>query len=118
MSEGNGKYAPRPGHIPGEPVNLGGNDFVLAPFGLRLLREYQERLKALNERKDPPATPEEWYEVNCAALLDSLRRNYPDITREQLEPLLDSVNMEEAMAALFRQSGLKRVKPGEIKPGN
>jgi hypothetical protein len=116
--ETNGKhYAPLPGKIPGAAINLGGHDFVLAPLGLRLLREYQAKAHALAEKKDPPATPDELYELNVEVIVASLNRNYPEITREGIEELLDSVNVPESLALIWDQSGVKRVKPGELKPG-
>lgn len=117
MAELNGKnYAPRPGHIPGVVVNLGGHQLVLAPFGLRLLREYQARMQELTKR-DPPAEPEDYQAAQTDAITASLQRNYPEITREEVEPLLDSQNTIEAVRAILDQSGMKRVTPGEIQPG-
>lgn len=115
MSAGNGKYEPRPGRIPGVAFNLGGHDFVLAPLGLGPLREYDERHKLLRE-KDPPAEVEEYFELNVEAIVRSLQRNYPEITREAINDLLDSVNVPEAMTALLHQSGVKRLTPGELPP--
>lgn len=111
---GNGKYAPRPGNIPGVAVNLGGVDLVLAPLGLRLMREFQEKGKEIQK---PEVTSEQAYDFNAEVILASLQRNYPDMTREDLDALLDSANVKEAFHAVFEQSGFKRVKPGEIPPG-
>jgi len=117
MSDLNGKsYAPRPGHIPGVAINLGGIDLVLAPLGLRLMREFETKAKDLAAKTDPPPTPEDYYELNLGAILESLHRNYPEITRDELDALLDSENLKEAIAAVLNQSGLKRVKPGETQP--
>ena len=117
MSELNGKYAPRPGFIPGVAINLGGIDFVLAPLGLRLMREFQTKSDELGKR-DPPASPEDWYELNLEAIVASLQRNYPDVTRENVGELFDMSNVEEALRAVLDQTGLKRVKPGELQPGS
>lgn len=118
MSGINSKYAPRPGHIPGAPINLGGLDFVLAPLGLRLMREFEAKGKALSARTEPAPTPEDWFALNADAVLASLQRNYPDMTAEALAELLDSANAQEASRLVFDQSGIKRVKPGELPPGS
>jgi hypothetical protein len=115
MSETNGKYAPRPGFIPGVAINLGGHDFVLAPLGLRLMREFQAKTEDLSKR-DPQPTPEDWYALNVDAIVASLQRNYPDVTSENIADLLDSSNVQEALRFVLDQTGLKRVKPGEIQP--
>lgn len=111
---GNGKYAPRPGNIPGFPINLGGIDFVLAPLGLRLMREFEAKGKAIPQGE---TTPELAHQFNVDAITASLQRNYPDITREEVDELLDAASEAEAVNAVFMQSGLKRVKPGENQPG-
>jgi hypothetical protein len=107
---GNGKYAPRPGNIPGVAINLGGVDFVLAPLGIRLMREFEARGKTVG---DGDAA----YAFNVDVILASLHRNYPDLTREELEELLDSHTVPEAVMSVFTQTGLRRVRPGEITPG-
>lgn len=115
MSESNGKYAPRPGNIPGVAMNLGGVDFVLAPLGLRLAREFEAKGTKLNESE---TTVEDAHAFNVELILASLHRNYPDLTTEELDALLDTVVEAEAVNAVLLQSGLKRVKPGELKPGS
>lgn len=110
---GNGKYAPRPGNIPGVAINLGGLDFVIAPLGLRLMREMETKGKALSTAD---ATAEQAHAFNVDVILASLQRNYPEITREELEELLDTHTETEAFQLVFVQSGLKRVTPGELQP--
>ena len=116
MSEVNGKYAPRPGNIPGVALNIGGIDFVLAPLGLRLAREIEARGMALRSRDD--VTPEEAHAFNLEIILLSLHRNYPEITADELDELLDTAVEAEAVSAVLLGTGLKRVTPGELKPGS
>lgn len=113
MSEGNGKYAPRPGNIPGVAVNLGGIDFVLAPLGLRLAREFEAKGKQL---RDENAGDDAQIEFGIEIILASLNRNYPEITLDELRELIDSANVIEAQQAIAGISGMKRVKPGELAP--
>lgn len=114
MSESNGsKYAPRAGFIPGVPINLGGHDFVLAPLGLRLAREAAERGQAMQQST---TTENDAFAFGVWMVHQSLLRNYPDITVEEVEALLDQGNLKEASEAIAGLSGLQRVTPGEIKP--
>jgi hypothetical protein len=114
VSEGGGsKYAPKPGHIPGVPINLGGNDFVLAPLGLRLAREASEKGKAISTGE---ASEDDAFAFGAWMVHQSLLRNYPDITIEEVNELLDQGNIKEASDAIAGLSGLQRVKPGEIAP--
>lgn len=112
----NGKYAPRPGNIPGVVVNLGGNELVLAPLGIRLARDFEAKGKALSGGDG--ATPEAVHKFNVSVILASLHRNYPDIERKEVEALLDTANEGEAVLAVFSQSGLKKATPGELTPGS
>ena len=114
-TEFNNKYGPRPGHIPGVAINLGGIDFVLAPLSIGLAREIEAKAKELQDRA-PAAPMEDWYDFNVAMILASLQRNYPDMTRELLEPLLDTVNTAEAANLTLAQGGTKRVTPAELTP--
>lgn len=116
MSDASGKYAPRPGSIPGVAVNLGGHLLVLAPLGLLLTRKFDERGKALAAQED--ATEDDQIAMGLDMILASLNRNYPDMTIEALRELVDSVNVVEAMNAITTQSGMKRVTPGELSPGS
>lgn len=116
MTEVNGKYAPRPGKILGAAINLGGVDLVLAPLNLRLMREFEAQAKKLSEQKDPAPTPEDYYELNLGAVLASLNRNYPKMTHDEVDALLDSHTIQEAVNLVLNQTGLKRVSPGELPP--
>jgi hypothetical protein len=111
VSEAASKYAPVPGKIPGVPINLGGVNFVLAPLGLRLAREAAERGAKINANNPTDA---DMFEFGAWMIHQSLLRNYPDITAEEVMALLDSANVVEASDAIAGTSGLKRVAPGEI----
>jgi hypothetical protein len=105
-----GKYAPVPGNIPGIPINLGGRLMVLAPLGLRLAREMADKGKAVQE-----GTEDEQISLGVEMVYESLRRNYVDITMDEVRELIDSANVREASEAIAGISGLKRVTPGEIQ---
>lgn len=110
MSEHNGKhYQPRPGFIRGVVVNFAGNDFVLAPLGLGAVREFDKRGKAIK-----PDDTDEKISIGVDMIVASLQRNYPEITREEIEPMLDMVSIEEATRAITSQSGMERTTPGEL----
>jgi len=116
MTAANGKhYTPRPGFIPGTPVNLGGIEFVLAPLGIGPVRDYQDALQKMKELQTPREMEDAHYQNNVTLIHRSLLRNYPEIERDELETLLDTANMVEAINAILGLSGMKRVTPGELK---
>lgn len=117
MSDSNaGKYAPVAGKIPGYPINLGGREFILAPLGLRAAREAGERGRALPQEGDPAALEQAAVALNVWMVQQSLVRNYPDITIEDVEDLLDVSSTQEAIEAITGQSGLKRQVPAGEMP--
>jgi len=42
-----------------------------------------------------------------------MQRNYPDLTQEQLEDMLDAANIVPIIQAISRGSGMRPAKPGE-----
>jgi hypothetical protein len=113
VTAGNGKWAPVAGKIPGVAVNLGGHLLVLAPLGIGKAREFSERGKALE-----PSDTDGMQALGIAMVHASLARNYPEITLDEVEALLDVGNLQEATQAIAAQSGLKKVTPGELTPGS
>ena len=122
MSEGTGKWAPRPGFIPGAVVNLGGHDLVLAPLNLDAIRHFDQRMRDAQARL--AASPDTMTDVEQQQLFAemihaSLVRNYADLDLDHVKALLDTENIKLAMRAIADPSGIKIAKPvdlGESQP--
>jgi hypothetical protein len=116
VSEGlNGsKYAPVPGKIPGTALNLGGVEFVAPPFNLDGV---QEVMPLLEQTKGVKAAPETLRAV-AAVLHISLKRNYPDLTVDELLPLIDMGNALPSLLAVCKVSGIEFAVPGEPVPAS
>lgn len=109
------KYAPVPGKIPGTAINLGGRDLILAPLnldGVQAFEPLQERFK--QEAGDLGGLTN----IVAEALHLSLRRNYPDMTIEDVAGLLDVNNMQSAMEELTAAAGFRKAAPGESAPAS
>jgi hypothetical protein len=107
------KYVPIPGKIPGTELNLGGNIFVAAPFNLDGVQEAMTLLETLKDAK----TASESLRGAAAVLLISLQRNYPDLTLDELVPLIDMGNWERALLAVCGSSGI-HFTAGEPAPAS
>ena len=105
------RYAPVPGKIPGTELNLGGVIFIAAPFNLDGVQEAMTLLETLKDAK----SAEDSLRGTAQVLLVSLRRNDPDLTIEQLRPLLDLGNWQKALLTVCGASGLE-FKSGEPMP--
>ncbi len=63
----------------------------------------EEQAAAINESLDE----------RLPAVLAALQRNYPDLTQDQLEDMLDAANVVPIVQAISKGSGLRPAKPGE-----
>lgn len=116
MSEHNGsKYAPVPGKIPGTALNLGGRDFVAPPFNLDGV---QEVMPLLNGAKDELKTAEDVLRYSARVIHISLKRNYPDLTIDDLLHVIDLGNAMLVIDTICRASGIEFKKPGEPMPAS
>lgn len=99
--------------IPGVEVSLGGEVYVLPPIALGPLRILQSRLKNLTDSTDPmdPASLDTIVDATFA----SMKRNYPEMTVEQVSELVDLGNMGEVLSAVMDVSGMLRRSQAEGK---
>lgn len=101
--------------VKGITLLLGGEQMVMPPIALGALEQLQDRIAVFNG--DVADVKQIGTVIDAAHA--ALRRNYPDITREQVGDLLDVENMGDVFAAVMDVSGMKRkaLEAGEI-PGN
>jgi len=90
--------------IPGEKITLAGRTFVAPPIPLGCMRKYED---VFNGKADPSPL------VMGDVIFMTLRRNYPDLTQDEMDELLDAKNMVEVFAAIGHASGLQEAQPGE-----
>ena len=99
--------------IEGSKINLGGNDYIVPPLSFKHLRTLEEKIAALSGIKTKPTADQ------LSAVIEivhaAITRNYPDITKEQLEDWLDIGNMKTVIPAIMGMSGL--VSSGESVAG-
>lgn len=87
--------------IRGITLNLGGTDYIVPPLSLGALEELQERIQAFDGTLAAAGTV-----VDCAHR--ALRRNYPDLTRDQVADMIDVGDFQDVMEAVMDVGGLKR----------
>lgn len=99
--------------FPGTEMTLGDRKVTLAPLTLRQIKE----LKNVLAQVKPGITigdPLEKLDALTAVIHASLSRNHPDISREELDDMLDMKNVPLAIAAVMGLSGMVEVdkQPG------
>ena len=101
----------------GISITFGDQKLVVPPLALGALEQLQERVsKFSGDIRD---------KEQIATVIDAahaaIKRNYPDMTRDDVADLIDVGNMAEVFEAVMDVSGLKRkaLEEGEARePGN
>lgn len=93
--------APR---IKGITINFSGADYVVPPLSLASLEALHDRLKGFAG----DVTDSRQLTTAIDAVHAGLRRNYPEMSREQVADMIDVGNMVEAFEAVMDVGGLRR----------
>lgn len=86
--------------IDGEQITLGGTEYTLPPLPLRPMAKVQPVMARTTD-----IYAEEYIEAFTFGLWASLKLNYPDITREQVENNVYVTNALPLMQAFMRVNG-------------
>ncbi len=89
--------------IDGVKMTLAGVEYVIPPLNLNALRTLQTRLQEFTGGVDVASV-----DLILDSTLAALKRNYPDITAEQIGEMVDVGNMHEVFQAVMDVSGLAR----------
>jgi len=91
--------------IPGVAVGMGGQDWIVPPLTLGQLRRLLPKVRQLTEIGASMG------EAEIGVLIDivtvALQRNYPDITSDKIENVLDLGNAGAVLNAVLTGSGLE-----------
>ncbi len=102
--------------IPGITVAMGGQDWTVPPLTLGQLRRLMPQVRQLTE------IGAEMDEAQIGILVEivtaALERNYPDITAETVENLLDLGNAGAVLSAVLTGSGLKQGEAAAVARSN
>ena len=99
--------------IPGVMVTMGGQQWTVPPLTLGQLRRLMPKVRQLTEIGAQMG--EAQIEILTEIVAAALQRNYPDMTTETVENLLDLGNAGAVLNAVLTGSGLKAQErsPGE-----
>jgi len=90
----------------GAKIAIGGRDFIVPPLTFKQLRRLKERIESLKEATLKPGDLSgEQLDAMAEIIHAALSRNYPELTREDLEDLLDLGNLGPMIKAVMGQSG-------------
>jgi hypothetical protein len=94
----------------GVPVYMDGKEWVIPALSVRQYREHQKLLQ------DGDVTQENLHDYIVARVPligAAMRRNYPELTDEQVMDMLDLRTVVRVIQAIGFQTGLRPAQPGE-----
>jgi hypothetical protein len=89
--------------IEGTTVMMGGQGWVIPPLNLKSVRKIQPLIPVLNAMDI--ASPEA-VDAMVELVFIALQRNYPDVTKDQVEDMVDLGNLQGIVNAVMNVSGL------------
>lgn len=99
--------------IDGVTVKLAGKDYVIPPLTFKALRKLQPKLAVINSMGSVPT--DEQMQAVVDLVHGAMVRNYPEMTANDVEELLDMKNTPTVIQALMGVSGLEK---GEAMAGS
>jgi hypothetical protein len=94
----------------GTPVFMAGQTWIVPGLSVKQFRKHFEVLTDTDINQGNVLAK---IETRLPVILDAFNRNYPDVTTEQLEDMLDVGTFNQVMLAISSGSGLRPAKPGE-----
>ena len=91
--------------IDGIEQKIGENTFIVPPLNFKGIKKL---LKLLDQLQKAPHGTDEQFDLMCDVVLIGLQRNYPELTRDELEEILDIENIHPVIEAITGQAGLKK----------
>src|ERR1700731_3390182 len=102
--------------IPGTTVNLGGQDYIVPPLALGQLRVLMPRVQQL-AGLDATQMGDAQLKTLIEILTAALQRNYPELTTDQVENLLDLGNAVPVLNAILGGIKLPAAEPAAPNSG-
>ncbi|MGN6383649.1 MAG: hypothetical protein ACTHMK_13685 [Dyella sp.] len=90
--------------IPGAPISFGGTEYTVPPINLRIDFAFKEQIKTICK---PEGEVEftDYVDAASAILFALLQRNYPDMTRDQFNDIVDLPMLKPVMSGMLHISG-------------
>lgn len=86
--------------IKGKEIELGGKTYIVPPLNLAAVEHFQDRLAGFTGGIDATSVL-----LVAEVTHSALKRNYPEITLEEVKDVLDLGNMVEVFQAVLQVSG-------------
>jgi hypothetical protein len=99
--------------IPGTVVALGGEEFVVPPLSLMQVSAFLPRIRQIASL-DPTQMGDAQLKTLIEVVTAALQRNYPELTKEKVEDILDLGNALPVLNAILGGNKLPAMEPKPI----
>lgn len=100
--------------VEGTPVKIGRQVLIVPALNFKSLRTLKPKLALLSALSPTDGVTDEVQEAMLDIVHTALKRNYPNLSREELEEGFDLTNRDRIIKAVMGVSGL--TQSGEAKP--
>lgn len=98
--------------VDGVAINLGGFSLIVPSLNLRQIKALTPDIKKMEAEKDQAKL----FTAQVKIIREALRRNYPEITAEEIEDIVDMNTVEEVILAVMGQKKAEVVTGGKATP--
>lgn len=100
--------------IEGTSIKIGETIYVIPPMNLRLLKKYGGELAKMSSLKDTDnQTKFDAMAAVVPIVHECVKRNYPDVTLEMMEDMIDLANFRPIIEAIMGLSGISTTVSAE-----
>jgi hypothetical protein len=92
-------------------VNFGGRELMVPPLSLGTIKSMQQELASLQSMAGVPSPSQ--IDTVVGLFHAALVRNYPEMTRAEVEDDVDLGNYSELLSAVMNISGFEKGQPGQ-----
>lgn len=99
--------------IDGITINLGGKDYIIPPLNFKALKNIQADIEGLSKKDEGAFVSSEKIKNIINIIYFAMLRNYPEITKEEIEDFVDVKNSKVIIETILEASGYKVVEKKE-----
>jgi hypothetical protein len=90
--------------IPGASINFGGTDYIVPPINLRIAYGMEDQIKTVC-KPDGEVDFADYVLAASSILFALMQRNYPELSRDSFNDLIDLPMLRPIMAGMLQISG-------------
>lgn len=94
----------------GQKFFMGGQEYIIPALSVKMGKKLWPKIVALNAGITTSTLPEKYSDI-IEIVHAAITRNYPDMTIDELEDLIDMTNIRRVLLAAVGQSGFLRPGP-------